>query len=226
MRKFFMVFGAVLMVLTATGQADALISTTLTADNHYGLYYGQGNGSGLTLVGRNEFGPTGDPGQFNWSIPESWEFQPGAGDHIYIVAWDDTRVTQMWIGEFENSNGTSLFSNTTDWEYFVSRQDNPGDFGELPSLSSLAAQISGADWSVPQASAPQGTLPWGTIPGIGNSAQFVWHDTFDNDSSSDPHYVVFRTRLPVEQAPVPEPATMLLMGGGLAGAFIRRKFKG
>lgn len=204
------------------------ITATLTADNHYGLYYGQGNGSGLTFVGRNEFGTPGNPGIFNWSLPETYNFNVEAGDYLYVLAWD-SRSFQSWIGEFQGVSNNSLLSNTTDWEYFVSSGNNPGSFGNVPSLATVSAEIASATWAIPEASAPQGTFPWGTIPGISSSAQFVWHDTLeDTSSSSDSNYVIFRTKAPVVPTTVPEPtSTLSLLALGTLGtaSVLKRKQK-
>ncbi len=66
--------------------ALAVVEASFTADNHYALYYGDANGSGLTFVGRNEPGPAGNPGTWNWSKPESFAFDAPAGSHLFLVA--------------------------------------------------------------------------------------------------------------------------------------------
>jgi hypothetical protein len=54
--------------LCGSPTADAAtITATVTADNHYALYYG--TQSNLTFVGRNEKGSSGNPGDVNWSVP-------------------------------------------------------------------------------------------------------------------------------------------------------------
>ena len=194
--------------------AQALnITGTLTADDHYGLYYGHQDATGLTFVGRNEIDRLGSPGLYAWSLPETYNFNVGAGDYLYVLAWD-FRFRQSWIGEFQGIPGGSLLSNTTDWEYFVSSSlgNNPGHTAAFPSLAAVATDIASATWATPQASAPQGSFPWGTIPGISSSAQFIWSDTLDIDSTSDNKYVIFRTKLPVvpnELKAVPEPTATL-----------------
>ena len=42
--------------------ALAVVQASFTADNHSALYYGDADGSQLTFVGRNEPGPSGNPG--------------------------------------------------------------------------------------------------------------------------------------------------------------------
>jgi hypothetical protein len=172
---------------------EGLVSATLTADNHYALYHGPVDGSGLTLVGRNERGTAGDPGPANWSLPETFTLSPAPEDHLYVVVWDDAPPA-MWLGEFGLPGDVSLVSNTADWEFTVASGPNPGEFGDAPPVAELLAEIAGATWATPAASASNGTSPWGTIPGVSPSAQFVWHDTLDSGSASQGQYVIYRTK--------------------------------
>jgi hypothetical protein len=177
------------------------VRATLTADNHYGLYYGAVDGSQLALVGRNESGFDGNPGSYNWSLPESFVFEPGTDDYFYVVAWDGTDAAlypQMWIGQFVSGSGATLLSNLTDWEFIVGGT-NPllvNGSNPLPSNSDLQTLISLGAWANPLASAANGATPWGTIAGISSSADFIWNDTLYAVSSSDASYVIFRARMP------------------------------
>lgn len=64
----------------------AQVTAVLTADNHYGLFHGRADGDEWTFIGRNELGPQGDPGDYNWSLPETFTFNAPPNHHIYVVA--------------------------------------------------------------------------------------------------------------------------------------------
>ncbi|HLO84954.1 MAG TPA: hypothetical protein VK203_08065 [Nostocaceae cyanobacterium] len=209
---------------TSAAQA-AGVTATLTADNHYGLYYGKANGSGLTFVGRNEFGSSGSPGVFNWSLPETYGFQPSSGDHLYVLAWDDGGP-QSWLGQFKLPDSSTLFSNTKNWEYTIGSGPNPGTFGNVPALATVASDIANAIWKTPLASTPNNSgAPWGAIPGISSSADFIWSDSF-NSTATDKTYVIFRTKAAVVPVPESQPMTLAgLVAIGLAAQMAKRKFK-
>lgn len=102
------------------------LNATVTADNHYGLYVGNQNGSRLVFVGRNEKGPFHIPdtdppvpdeaclleqGPFNWACPEAFAtekisprviYQRGTQFfvNIYTVVWDDDAIDSALLGEF------------------------------------------------------------------------------------------------------------------------------
>ncbi len=175
----------------------ATVSAAFTADNHYGLYVGNEDGSQLTLVGRNESGPAGSQGAYNWSYPEFFEFDAPAGSHLFLVAWD-SGLWQMAAGQFTVDGGQTIGTNAQAWEVMTSSHANPGDTGPLPDLGTLAAEIQAGSFQAPQAVAPPGTSPWGRIPGLSDSAQFIWPDTFAHTSASDSTYVIFRTTEPID----------------------------
>ncbi|MFN5943701.1 MAG: hypothetical protein ACK5ZG_04940 [Phycisphaerae bacterium] len=89
--------GVVLLAAMAasTGAAQAeVIEVTTTADNHYAIY--ADNGGVLTYIGGNELGRDGNPGQFNWSLPEHWSFT--ATPALYVAAWSDDSTTRGLLG--------------------------------------------------------------------------------------------------------------------------------
>ena len=203
--------------LILSGHAQAFeIDATITADNHYGLYVGNADGSNLSLIGRNEYGSGGSTGGYNWQHPESYNFELGTDQYVYIVAWDDGGP-QSWIGQFGLDNGNWLYSNQSDWVSTVGSGPNPGTYGELPGLALLGQDILNASWTAPGASVANGASPWGTITGISEDADFIWHDSFAASAPSDTTYTIYRTVASLNpgdsaSVPVPTPAALLLLG--------------
>lgn len=88
------VVGLIIGISFAKAGNVVSVNGTITADNHYALYYGSNNGSSLTFVGQNESGFGGSPGNYNWSVAENWNFTMNEGDYIYIAAWSDNA---LWL---------------------------------------------------------------------------------------------------------------------------------
>jgi hypothetical protein len=183
--------------LDTTDDTPDNMTATLTADNHYGLFTGNSNGSDLDFIGRNEYGPNGNPGRYNWSLAETWNFFLDSDDYIYVVVWDDANVDESWIGQFildtgENTSET-LLSVESDWEYIISSGSNPGDNGEVPSNSQLESEISNATWQPVRRRGDNGMSPWGMIPNITGDADFL-----NTTTPSSGKYTIFRTKFAVE----------------------------
>ncbi|QXE23361.1 hypothetical protein B6N60_02051 [Richelia sinica FACHB-800] len=201
----------------------ASVTATLTADNHYGLFYGNNDGSVLNFVGRNELGRFGSQGTYNWSNAETWNFNLKSTDYLYVVVWDDQSVDESWIGQFQFDNGKNLLSKAPDWDYIISKNSNPitrnepirdagylstqsGERfeGNVPGLAELAGEIQGGfstdrkSWGK-DANKVDLTKnnPWGQIPGINSTAEFLNVTTADSKArgtSANKNYTIFRTR--------------------------------
>ena len=217
-----------LLGLTAfTLSADTLSGTaTLTADNHYGLYTGLSDASDLSFIGRNEKGSNGSTGGYNWSKPETWSVSLEAGQHFYVLAWDDGGP-QSWIGEF-NFGSTTLYSDAANWEYTIATGANPGTNGDVPNLAAVMEAIETGIWNPVTFEVANGTSPWGSIAGLDAEAKFIAADGFNDSVPSDTHYVIYRNVDPLVAAtssPVPEAGTAVagLALALLAGATARRR---
>eukprot|EP00210_Caulerpa_lentillifera_P009618 g9175.t1 len=172
------------------------VDATLTADNHYSLYYGDVDGSDLSFVGRNEASFSGSPGQYNWSLPEEYTFNVDPDQHLYIVTWNDEGA-RMWLGEFNLPDGTQLLSSDEDWEAMVSDGTNPGRTGDAPPILELTEDIETGNWTSIQQSAAHNGQGWGIIPDISLEAEFVSYDSLFSSSPTDQNYVIYRTKLPL-----------------------------
>jgi hypothetical protein len=213
------------MILGSAQEAmAATINATLTADNFYGLFYGNEDGSLLNFVGRNEVGSTGDPGTFNWSEAETWNFVVGSSDYLYVVTWDDGRVAESWLGEFE-IDGSTVLTGADDWEYIVGG-DNPYQqdsvTNQMPENPELEGFIKDAEWLDTISIGDNGRTPWGTIDGIKGEAD--WLQTASHEEGK---YTIFRTMVPAEDLPtsVPEPFSVLglLALAGVSTFTVKRK---
>ncbi|MCB9497463.1 MAG: hypothetical protein H6686_11310 [Fibrobacteria bacterium] len=179
-----------------------------TADNHYGLFHGRSDGTGMVFEGRNEKGPYGSGGEQNWQIGETFEFQVEPDDHLYMVVWDDGQY-RMWIGDFTFNGTRRTVSNLQDWEYITASGPNPFDLGgawaDVPALEEVSREIAGAQWSDLRSEVPMGTTPWGYIPEIDPAAKFVWAQGFGSlGGPAEPHYKIFRSKTPaIPRVPLP-----------------------
>ncbi len=195
--------GAAALAFVGAAAQAVPVTATLTADNFYGLYVGQADGTGLRFIGRNELSDVSLPGPGNaWTRPETWNFQAGAGEVAYVVV-RDLSGPQMWIGDFK-FGGQEIVSTTSAWEFVVAPSLNAwAQTATQPvTLSNLDGLIDAANlnsrWAAPVAQANNGTSPWGTIAGLDADAKFIWHDTFGSASTSDNSFAIFRSKTPFE----------------------------
>lgn len=124
--QFICAFVSLLLGVPTSGAAT--LTATLTADNHYALYFG--TDSNLTFVGRNEKGPAGSPGTYNWSLPETFGgLQLSESDRFYVAIWDENIVngSQALLGQFTTDDGGTLLTNASEWGYYITGAPNPGN---------------------------------------------------------------------------------------------------
>ncbi|MBS0192379.1 MAG: PEP-CTERM sorting domain-containing protein [Phycisphaerales bacterium] len=203
------------MLAALSGMASAdMLSFHITADNHYALY---SSAAGVySYHGGNELGSGGNPGAYNWSLPETYLIN--GGDRIFIAAWSDDSVAQGVLAQVMNlSTQQSLDSGSPAWMVYHT-DVNRGDNDPHPSIEEIAGHVLNADtfslWETPYVGEANGTQPWGTVPGIGDQARWMWLNTPGDDDplrggSAAGEMLIFSMQ-------VPTPSSLALAGlGGL-----------
>ena len=220
-----LLFAAVLFSQTSGASAQSVsnnlaVKATLTADNHYGLFSGNADGSVLNFFGRNEKGAYGgaagwnngtlggatynnDNGNgYNWSHAETWNFNVKQDDYLYVVTWDDRSVDESWVGQFDISAGNQqkqILSKPGSWEYLTTQWSaNPGDMGDTPTNAVLNKEISTAKWEDAKSRGMNDgtTNPWGRINEVTSAAEFLNTTTNGTGQKRDNNsYTIFRTKV-------------------------------
>jgi hypothetical protein len=207
--------------LAFAGLASATtINAVVTADNHYSLYSVGGNGA-LTLVGGNELGSDGNPGDYNWSVAETWSFDTT----VFIGAWSDDFYAQGLLGEFRSRRSHDSRA-TLRAEVFSTGIDIDDFAGAYPSAGDVTTQIGIANatngWRTPVVDGNNGVGPWGTIAGISNQARWMWAnpdnvpDPFGFPGYNAGEYLIFCV-------PIPSAGTGALAGLGLLVGLRRKR---
>ncbi len=224
-RRAFVTLGVVLVGGTAANLQATVMDFTITADNHYAIYNavpGVDAASMLQFIGMNETGPYGDPGDYNWSVAEHWQFNNTTGE-VFIAAWSDDSVAQALLAEVY-ADAVSLHSGSAAWSVYPTGLDLD-DFDVRPTEAQMAGFIGTANtgglWETPYSGGTNGVGPWFMIADIADEARWTWWnrpgdpDPLDG-GTGDGEFLVFRLT-------VPTPGTMLLAGAGLAMVGRRRR---
>lgn len=203
------------MAVSAGAAHGALVEVTMTADNHYAIY--ADNGGVLTYIGGNELGRDGNPGQFNWTLPEQWNFT--ATTAIYVAAWSDDSTTRGLLGNV-SIDGIDFSTGSSAWRVYDTGTGR-ADGSPHPTAAEVTGLVNFATannaFEAPQFVGANGVAPWGVIPGISSSAQWQWSDRNVREGSTDiPSYVVFCL-------PVPTPGVLALGALGASVAVRRRR---
>lgn len=182
------------------GGADVVVSATVwvTADNYYGVYLGEADGTDLRLVAEDPDG--------NWMTVEGFDIELSSRDHLFLAAWEapwDYGGPQMVIAQVDLPDDTVGTSDAT-FEWTLGAPGAcPGTAptDPPPDEAVLADDIADADatgsWASPPVEAGRSSSPWGWAvqDAFVDATRYVWVDTFSDTSVTNTSntYALFRS---------------------------------
>jgi hypothetical protein len=201
------------------------VEISLTVDNYYALFAVDPNTNQLTLIGADATG-------FNvWQTVETYSFTAPFGSYIYVVG-QDVGAVAMFVSKtvFDNSITvlTGVSNPFANWE--VNTIYRPNNF----TITDVNEVLNwGGDWEAPAVGRFVDQRETNSLPTFNNvlGARFIWAqpgggnqfagtlDQWGFAGSTGPGTALFRLQV------VPEPASLLALGAGLAGLLGLRRRK-
>jgi hypothetical protein len=183
-------------------QEDAMATARATADNYYGLYLGQADGSDLRLVGQDSDG--------SWTTVEGFDVEVTPQDHLYVAAWEapwDYGGPQMTIAEVDLPDDV-VGTDASSFEWVLGPSGGcPGTTppDPPPTEDALRLLVENANatgsWALPEVEANNSSHPWGWALGssFDDATKYIWADTFGDTSvtNTENTYALFRSREPL-----------------------------
>jgi hypothetical protein len=225
--------GFVLLLLAGAATA-ATVQTVFTADNAYQAWLGSST-SVTTQLGGDENCSAADI----FSTPETFSFNAGAGDYIYVVAYSDDADRQGVLGQFKNG-GSTVYTGDGAWEVYATGMDiDPTctTANSAPTAATLNAQIALANSKTGGTGSSRGWVGVGgggtgtvgslaigednstaggtypIVPAIDRQARWMWYDP---PGAGDPfqsptsgEFLIFRLRARSAIACLPPPRSLV-----------------